>query len=414
MSQHDYVLSDQNGAAFRQDLNSALSAIVSQNSGGVEPSPSFAYQWWADTSTGLLKQRNSSNNAWLTVARLADFSLPSVQKQSATYYTTTGSSAAFLLTPALPITSNASGTRFRVTFHVAAGATPTLAVSGQAPLPLKYRDAAGVKQVVTSAEIPSGWVSDVECDGTDWVLLLTPPISKFSASARNVVTAPATLTAAHVGSAISVGGSGTITLPVASTCPSGSILFLQNNTASTTLTVSRQGTDNIHLNGGGSATTTIPGGQSCMLVSNGANLWEVFLGGVTSAVITAALGSGIVGGLNSDLLDGYHANNLPYAGQNYNFTWTTIATGAYMSANSTMNFSGNWGYGIYMVRGNASGVFNGSELCNTVVVVGPEPVVYPYVDLPSSYTTPTFSLSSTGIRATSSGYYAIYKLTKAA
>jgi flagellar basal body rod protein FlgF len=65
MSQHDYNLADQAGAAFRADLNDALAAIVSQNSGATAPATTFAYQLWADTAEGRLKQRNAANGAWL-------------------------------------------------------------------------------------------------------------------------------------------------------------------------------------------------------------------------------------------------------------------------------------------------------------------------------------------------------------
>lgn len=71
MSQHDYELLDQTRTSFRADLNAALLAIVSQNSGATEPASRFAYQWWADTTTGLLKIRNAANNAWITVGTLA-------------------------------------------------------------------------------------------------------------------------------------------------------------------------------------------------------------------------------------------------------------------------------------------------------------------------------------------------------
>ena len=75
MAQHDYVIANQSGAAFRADLNNGLAAIVSQNSGSSQPSTTYAYQWWADTTTGLLKQRNAANNAWITIGTLADANL---------------------------------------------------------------------------------------------------------------------------------------------------------------------------------------------------------------------------------------------------------------------------------------------------------------------------------------------------
>jgi len=70
MAQHDYNIANQSGAAFRQDLNNALEAIVSQNSGTAEPSVTYAYQWWADTTNGVLKQRNAANSAWITIREL--------------------------------------------------------------------------------------------------------------------------------------------------------------------------------------------------------------------------------------------------------------------------------------------------------------------------------------------------------
>jgi hypothetical protein len=70
MAQHDYVLSNQSGASFRSDLNNALSAIVSQNSGAAEPSTTYAYQTWADTTNGVMKMRNGANSAWITLYQL--------------------------------------------------------------------------------------------------------------------------------------------------------------------------------------------------------------------------------------------------------------------------------------------------------------------------------------------------------
>lgn len=75
MAQHDYNIANQSGAAFRSDLNNGLAAIVSQNSGAAQPSTTYAYQWWADTTTGLLKIRNAANNAWITIGTLADANL---------------------------------------------------------------------------------------------------------------------------------------------------------------------------------------------------------------------------------------------------------------------------------------------------------------------------------------------------
>jgi hypothetical protein len=75
MAQHDYIIANQSGAGFRSDLNNGLAAIVSQNSGAAQPSTTYAYMPWADTTTGLLKIRNAANNAWITVGTLGSANL---------------------------------------------------------------------------------------------------------------------------------------------------------------------------------------------------------------------------------------------------------------------------------------------------------------------------------------------------
>ena len=83
MSQHDYVIANGTGAAVRSDLNNALAAIVSNNSGATEPTTTYAYMWWPDTTTNTLKLRNGANNAWITLRQLdGDFTTVSVDNGS--------------------------------------------------------------------------------------------------------------------------------------------------------------------------------------------------------------------------------------------------------------------------------------------------------------------------------------------
>ena len=70
MATHDYIISNGTGSVIRADINNALSAIVSNNSSSSEPATKYAYMWWADTSAGLLKIRNSANDAWITLFEL--------------------------------------------------------------------------------------------------------------------------------------------------------------------------------------------------------------------------------------------------------------------------------------------------------------------------------------------------------
>ena len=66
MATHDYNIANQTGADFRADLNNALLAIVSNNSNATSPSTTYAYQLWVDTSSNVLKLRNSANSDWIT------------------------------------------------------------------------------------------------------------------------------------------------------------------------------------------------------------------------------------------------------------------------------------------------------------------------------------------------------------
>mgnify|MGYP003133750460 FL=1 len=70
MSTHDYNLANQSGASFRSDLNSALAAILSNNSSASSPTTTVAYMFWADTNTNTLKIRNTSNDAWVELLQL--------------------------------------------------------------------------------------------------------------------------------------------------------------------------------------------------------------------------------------------------------------------------------------------------------------------------------------------------------
>jgi hypothetical protein len=70
MATHDYVIDNSTGANVRADLNSVLQAILSNNSSSSAPSTTAAYMWWADTTNGILKIRNSANNAWVELLQL--------------------------------------------------------------------------------------------------------------------------------------------------------------------------------------------------------------------------------------------------------------------------------------------------------------------------------------------------------
>lgn len=88
MSQASLVIANGSGAAVRANLNAALGALVSSNSGASAPSPTYPGMPWLDTSVSpaVHKVRNAANTAWLTV-------LPETQAAE-TFWGNSGLSAA--------------------------------------------------------------------------------------------------------------------------------------------------------------------------------------------------------------------------------------------------------------------------------------------------------------------------------
>jgi len=68
MSQHDFNIANQGFPAFRADLNNALGALATNSAGSTEPDTTYAYQYWYDETTDLLKMRNGADDAWITLA----------------------------------------------------------------------------------------------------------------------------------------------------------------------------------------------------------------------------------------------------------------------------------------------------------------------------------------------------------
>jgi hypothetical protein len=71
MSQHDYNIALQTLSTFVNDLNAALVAIASHNSGPSAPTRPIAFMLWADTTNDLLKIRDAANATWITIGRLS-------------------------------------------------------------------------------------------------------------------------------------------------------------------------------------------------------------------------------------------------------------------------------------------------------------------------------------------------------
>ena len=121
MATHDYVIANQGFPAFRADLNSALSAIVSNNSNASSPSTTYAYQLWYDTGNNQWKMRNADNDAWITLATFnqsndtvnfidSDVSIGGIST-SASATVLTLADASVLINPAGPVSLGGAATQ---------------------------------------------------------------------------------------------------------------------------------------------------------------------------------------------------------------------------------------------------------------------------------------------------------------
>ena len=79
MAQHDYLIDNGSGAVVRSDLNNVLDAVATNNSGTTEPAVTHSFQWWADTTSDLLKQRNEANNGWIVRGSLSSEIIPNFE-----------------------------------------------------------------------------------------------------------------------------------------------------------------------------------------------------------------------------------------------------------------------------------------------------------------------------------------------
>jgi hypothetical protein len=71
----DLVVPNTSAAGVRSAINTRLLAIATHQSGATAPATTYAYQFWADTTAGLLKQRDGANTSWITIGTLGTANL---------------------------------------------------------------------------------------------------------------------------------------------------------------------------------------------------------------------------------------------------------------------------------------------------------------------------------------------------
>lgn len=72
MATHNYIINNAIASAVRTDLNNALQAIVSVNSGSAYPATTYANMLVYRTDTHTLQKRNEANSAWITLGTVGE------------------------------------------------------------------------------------------------------------------------------------------------------------------------------------------------------------------------------------------------------------------------------------------------------------------------------------------------------
>jgi len=241
MAQHDYIINNQTFPSYRTDHNNSLSAIVSNNSGATAPSTTYAYQFWYDTSTNILKIRNADNDAWINLGTF-DQTTDSVVLVGTedTKPTITSISPDTITNAATDIVI--TGTRYVITPNV-----EIISTSGQITYPNSItRDSA--TQLTINVTLPT--------DGTYFIRIENPDgqAVRSSTALLTVSDAPTWTTAA--GSLGSVAAGSSVSLSVAGTSDS-TVAYSETAAVLTSNTDTPNSTMNLSLNSTTGAITGI-------------------------------------------------------------------------------------------------------------------------------------------------------------
>jgi hypothetical protein len=72
MSQHDFIIANQNASGARADINSGLQSLASNNSGASAPSTTYANMFWYDTANNILDNTIVSNTSGTQTGLIGD------------------------------------------------------------------------------------------------------------------------------------------------------------------------------------------------------------------------------------------------------------------------------------------------------------------------------------------------------
>ena len=243
MAQHDYIINNQTFPSYRTDHNNSLSAIATNNSGATEPSTTYAYQWWYDTSSNILKLRNADNDAWINIGTFDQVTdSVTLVGTEATLPTITSISPDTIDNTASDIVI--TGTNYVITPNV-----EIISTTGAITFPNSVtRDSA--TQLTINVTLPT--------DGTYFIRIENPDGGAVRSSTALLTVSDAPTWTTSAGSLGSVAGGSSVSLSVAGTSDS-TVAYSETTSVLTSNTDTPNSTMNLSLNSStGAITGTAP------------------------------------------------------------------------------------------------------------------------------------------------------------
>lgn len=243
MAQHDYTIDNQTFPSYRSDHNNSLSAIVSNNSGSSQPTTMYAYQWWYDTSSNILKIRNADNDAWINIGTF---------NQTTDSVTLVGTEATLpTITSISPdtIDNTASNIVITGTNYVITPNVEIINTSGQITFPNSItRDSA--TQLTINVTLPT--------DGTYFIRIENPDGGAVRSSTALLTVSDAPTWTTSAGSIGTLAAGSSVSLSVAGTSDS-TVAFSETTAVLTSNANTPNSTMNLSLNSStGAITGTAP------------------------------------------------------------------------------------------------------------------------------------------------------------
>lgn len=333
MTQHDYNIANQTFPSTRSDLNNALAAVQSLNSGASDPSTTVAGMLAYNTTDTYIKQRNAADSAWLKLFKIGKQGLVP-QDGSTLYAADAGSTDAYAITLDPAPSAYTTGMVVHFKANTINTGTCSLNVNSLGAITLKKDKA----NDLDTGDILANQLVSVIYDGTYFQVISplsrTSPVNNQTGTSYTVVTGDrGKLLTFSNASAVSV------TLPQAGSSgfEAGWFVDIADRGAGTaTITPTTSTID-------GSSSLAVQTNQGCRIFSDGTNYFSMRgMGSGLSAATQAEMESASSNTVAATPGRVQHHPGVVKAWVNFNGTGTVSIRASYNVSSITDNGVGNY------------------------------------------------------------------------